>query len=95
MSGGGGDGRVGVVVGVEVGVDEGVGVRVGVRLGVTVGVGVGVGEVPLNEDTTSPADAPTRFHVATIWLWVPELLNTEMLVGAPVELTEVGDDHTV
>ena len=86
---------MGVVVGVEVGVDEGVGVRVGVRLGVTVGVGVGVGEVPLNEDTTSPADAPTRFHVATIWLWVPELLNTEMLVGAPVELTEVGDDHTV
>jgi hypothetical protein len=73
-----------------------VGVTVGVNVGVIVGVtvGVAVGATPLNDATTSPGDPPTAFHVARVWLCAPELACTEIPVGVPVELTDVGADHT-
>jgi hypothetical protein len=81
-----------VEVGVSVGVDVGVTVNVGVKVGVTVGVAVGA--IPLNDATTSPADAPTAFQLARVWLCVPELACTEIPVGVPTALTVVGADHT-
>jgi hypothetical protein len=86
MSGGGGDGMVGVAVGVDVEVN------VGVTVGVT--VGVAVGDNPLKDATTSPAEPPTAFHIARVRLWDPELACTEIPVGVPTALTVVGADHT-
>ena len=91
--------EVGVTVGVEVavgvGVGEAVNVAVGVTVGVTVGVGVGVGGIKLTDAATSPADPPTRFHVATMSLAVPEVRGREMFFAVASELTDVAAYHEV
>ena len=85
--------KVGVAVGVTVGVAVAVAVAVIVGVAVTVavilGVGVGVAGMRLIAEATSPADPPTRFHVATISLEVPEVIGTEMLFAVASELTDV------
>jgi anti-sigma factor RsiW len=81
---------VAVTVAVAVMVGVGVGVAVAVAVAVMVGVGVGVAGIRLNAEATSPADPPTRFHIATMLLPVPEVTGREMLFAVASELTDVG-----
>jgi hypothetical protein len=84
---------VGLLVAVPVGVSVGVcvGVSVDVLVGVFVGVGVDIG--PLSELTTSPAELPFRFQIATICPLASEDRDAATACGEFAELTVVGLDH--